>query len=205
MKRLTVFPFFIMLAVSISGQSINELRNAESILWLGIDFTEARFEGEYDFGVPGDLTEKLIPGWNQVLLAEPEKFDIASMFNFSKVETDFGLTFKKNESINPENIFLNPTEIEKYSLTPEIIQDIVSKYDLDYNGYALIFIVESYSKTTISGNIWVTFFHVPSKKVVYTKKMAGEARGFGIKNYWTGAVYDVMKACNKQIDKLLED
>ncbi len=81
----------------------------------------------------------------------------------------------------------------------------MSEYNLEYDGYGLVFIVESYSKTAVKGNIWVTFFHVPTKKVVFTKKMAGKASGFGVRNYWTGAVFDVMKQCNQQIDSLLKD
>jgi hypothetical protein len=45
--------FFILIAVVVNfhayGQSKKELRNSESILWLGLDFTETRFEGKFDF------------------------------------------------------------------------------------------------------------------------------------------------------------
>ena len=205
MKKIFYLLIIVLVSYQAFGQSKEELRNAKSVLWLGLDFTETRFEGRFDFGAPNELSQKLIPAWNQVMLAEPEKFDIANLFHFSKVETDFGIVFNRNESVNEDEIFLNPIEINEYSLTEEKIQEIVSDYKLDYEGYALVFIVESYSKRSVKGNIWVTFFHIPTKKVVFTKKMTGEARGFGIKNYWTGAVYDVMKQCNERIDYMLKD
>ncbi len=198
MKKVIYSLFLIILTINVAGQSKEELKNSKSILWLGLDFTEARFESKYDFGTPEELTGKYVAGWNQVILQEPEKFDLETLFGFEKVDKDIGIALKRNDKLDKEKIFLGLGEINDYSLNEEIIQKIVSGYDLEYDGYALLFIVESYSKTAVNGNIWVTYFHVPTKKVIQTKKMSGKPKGFGIRNYWTGSVFEIMRACSEQ-------
>ncbi|MBN2523624.1 MAG: hypothetical protein JXB24_10140 [Bacteroidales bacterium] len=193
MKKIVNVLLLIVLTLTVCGQSKNELISSESILWLGIDFTEAHFEGKYDFGSPDELTGKYVTAWNQVLLQEPEKFNVGEYFGFEDVETDFGIALKRNENLDKEKIFLSAGEIRDYKLNEDIIRKIVSGYNAEYDGYALLFVVESYSKSAILANIWITFFHVPSKEVILTKKMSVEPSGFGVRNYWTGAVYKVMK------------
>ncbi|MGD2034153.1 MAG: hypothetical protein PVF73_03795 [Bacteroidales bacterium] len=193
MKKIVSILFFAVLTFSLFGQSKDELNDSESILWLGLDFTKARFEGKYDFESPDALTGKYLTAWNKLMLQEPDKFNVGKYFDFVTVDTDFDIAMEHNEGLDKEKIFLDAGEISKYSLDEETVQKIVSGYDAEYDGYALLFVVESFSKTAVQANIWVTFFHVPTKKVVSAKKMSVEPGGFGVRNYWAGAVYKVMK------------
>ena len=84
MKKVLNVLILTVLVVNLSGQSQSELKKASSILWLGLDFTETRFEGQYDFGSPDELTGKYIGAWNQLLAQEPDKFNIPKFFKFSR-------------------------------------------------------------------------------------------------------------------------
>ena len=194
MKKFTLL-FFVGLLTGISyGQSIEELKNAESITWFGIDFSEARFIGKYDFKSFWELKEKFIPEWNQVVLREPEKYDLGKYFSKSKVETELGDVYDRNSKIDETNIIVGLEESD-YELSNEIIQKVVSEYKTDYTGYGLVFIVESFNKSLEKGTIWVTYFHIPTKTVVLTKRLSAEPMGFGIRNYWARVFYDVMQTC----------
>ena len=40
-------------------------------------------------------------------------------------------------------------------------------------------------------------FDIASREVIMHKMVAGEARGFGLRNYWAGSIYDIIKANKK--------
>lgn len=184
-------------------QSKEELRSAESITWFGIDFSEARFIGKQDFKSPWELKEKLIPGWNQVILHEPEKYNLSAFFKKSEVETELGDAYDRNSKID-ENIIILGVEGYDYALNEDKIQEVISEYKTDYTGYGLVFVVESFNKLAQMGTVWVTYFHIPTKKVVLTKKMSAEPMGFGIKNYWARVFYRIMQECEESGDKCLK-
>lgn len=177
-----------------SGQSIEELRDSESITWFGIDFSQARFIGKYDFKSPWELKDKLIPEWNQVVLREPEKYDISKYFSKPKVEMELGDVYDRNSKIDESEIIVG-FEQSDYELNSEIIQEIISEYKAEYTGYGLVFVVESFNKPIEKGTVWVTYFHIPTKQVILTKRLSAEPMGFGIRNYWARVIYDVMKTC----------
>jgi hypothetical protein len=196
MKKAIIILLTAVQAGIIFGQSKEELRNAESITWFGIDFSEARFVGRYDFKSPSELKDKFIPEWNQLILREPEKYNIGLYFDKSKVETELGDVYDRNSKIDESEIIIDFTESD-YELNEENIQKIVSEYKTEYTGYGLVFIVESFNKSLQKGTVWVTYFHIPTKQVIFTKKMSAEPMGFGIKNYWARVFYRIMQNCEK--------
>lgn len=194
MKKAILLMIIATQAGLLAGQSREELREAESITWFGVDFSEARFVGRYDFKSPLELKDKLIPAWNQLILREPEKYDISRYFNKSKVETELGDVYDRNSKIDESEILIDFPE-SNYELTEEKIQEIISEYKTEYTGYGLVFIVESFNKSLQKGTVWVTYFHIHTKQVVLTKKMSAEPMGFGIKNYWARVFYRIMQSC----------
>jgi hypothetical protein len=198
MKKVIILLIIFLQSGVIFAQSIEELKDAESITWFGVDFSETRFVGKYDFKSPWELKDKLIPEWNQLILREPEKYDISKYFHKSKVETELGDVYDRNSKIDESEIIIG-FENSEHELNEEKIQDIVSEYTTEYTGYGLVFIVESFNKSMQKGTVWVTFFHIPTKQVILTKKMHAEPMGFGIKNYWARVFYRVMQECETSL------
>ena len=194
MRKLILLFIIVALTGHVFGQSIEELKDSESITWFGVDFSETRFIGKYDFKSPWELKEKYIPEWNQLVLREPEKYDLRKFFSKPKIETELGDVFERNSKINESEIIVGFEESD-YELNEEKIQDIVSEYKADYTGYGVVFIAESFNKSLEKGNVWVTYFYIPTKKVVLTKKISAEPMGFGIRNYWARVIYKVMQIC----------
>ena len=85
-------------------------------------------------------------------------------------------------------------------LSPDMIQGIVDNYFIeeDMKGIGLVFIAESYSKPNVQGAYYVTFFDMETRKVLYTERMLGKPSGFGLRNYWAGSYYNVLKDVGKK-------
>jgi hypothetical protein len=54
------------------------------------------------------------------------------------------------------------------------------------------------NKNAKSATYWVTFIDLQSGNVLLSKKMIGDAGGFGFKNYWLGSVKSVIKQMKKE-------
>jgi hypothetical protein len=167
------------------------------IVWFGLDFSNARFIDDLAFKSANELKNKLFKQWNRLLLEEPAKYDIAKFFKVTTVETELGEVYKRNENVDPSNIILDIRGMD-YSLDENKIKEIVGQYQINYEGYGLVFIVESFNKVKEKGTMWVTYFHIPTKQVVFTKKMTAEPGGIGVKNYWASSVYKVFEQCKSE-------
>ena len=57
--------------------------------------------------------------------------------------------------------------------------------------------MESLSKTSENGSMWVTFVDMDTKKLILTERMVGKAMGFGFRNYYAYTVYKVIQDIKK--------
>ncbi len=88
---------------------------------------------------------------------------------------------------------------ESYSFGEDVVKKIISEYDTEAaNGIGLVFIVESFNKNDARGYVWVTFFDLSNKEVLFTEKLSGKAGGFGFRNYWAKSYYNVMAEIGKK-------
>lgn len=138
------------------------------------------------------------------MLSEPEKYNIAEFFHKAEVLSDFGDVYARNGQIDETQILLGVDGIG-YEIPEEKIQEIISSYVTDYDGYGLVLIIENFNKLKVTGSMWVTIFHIPSKTVVLTKRVSAEPSGFGLRNYWAGSIYEALKESSGSLDKWLAD
>jgi hypothetical protein len=204
MKTNFIFLLAVAINLSLAGQSKREALETNSILWFGLDFSEARFTGKFDFKSPYELKEKYIPQWNQLMLHEAEKYNIRQFYRKTDVKSDFGDVYRNNEAIDETQIILGAEGIS-YEITEETIQKIVSGYVTEYDGYGLVLIVENFNKIQVKASVWVTFFYIPTKEVVFTKRVIAEPAGFGLRNYWAGAIHNIMKISSTSMEEWLQN
>lgn len=184
-----------------NAQSAKDVFSTKEIVWYGLDFTKAKFVGQFDQGfgtMPAsgtDMRNKWIPEWNALIAKEPQNFDFKESFRKDQVYNDVAPVNEVNSTINVEECMsLNPWKIEKSD-----IDAMIKKYKAGdkKEGIGLVFIIENFNKSAEVADVYVTFFDIASKKVLLCEKESGKVRGIGMRNYWAGAI----KAILKQIDK----
>jgi hypothetical protein len=62
----------------------------------------------------------------------------------------------------------------------------------------LMIVVESFDKLNSQGSMYFTFFDLASREIILSEKMTGKPGGFGIRNFWAGAIYDNLKSLEKK-------
>jgi len=202
MKKFVFFIFTLFLAGQVSAQqSLSDLFAGKAkLVFLGLDFTQAKYIGKIGFTDPVAIKNQHMVSWNNLIEAEPKKFSLQDAFKLKsdQYESKVADMIKLNESVNVKD---NITE-DPYAITEDQVKKSVSKYSLsEKDGIGLVYVVESLNKNAEKLYAWATFIDLSTKKVLYTEKVEGSAGGFGFRNYWAGGVYKINKAIDSKYYK----
>lgn len=197
--------FFCSSSRSLTAQTIKDVFTSSKtpILYLGIDFTQTRLIGEAS--VKGiDMRDKYFPELNELVINEPQKYDLKKAFNKTTISNDLGIVTKRNIKINAEDI-ISKRSSDYSRLKEEDINKLVSEIDFEQKkGIGLLFIVEGMKKGERKGDdsnssIWVTFVDMGTNKVLMTERVEGmTSGGFNFRNYWAYTIYNVIYNIDKK-------
>jgi hypothetical protein len=162
-----------------------------SLIWLGLDFTGTKFIGDQEKLGSADDVHKLITAWNNLMINEPEKFDVGEALHRPALKQDINIAIAHNEQLNLAGSIEDSGLLH---MNREDIVKIASSYDFgSHKEVGALFIVESFSKIEVKAVLWVTFIDMGSKEVLFTNRVTGKPVGFGLRNYWAGAIYGILK------------
>jgi hypothetical protein len=196
MKKL-LFCLLVLGGIALKAQDASKVYSASEIVWFGLDFTKAKFVGQFDQGMGampatgGEMRNKWIPQWNALIQNEQQNFDLRKALDKESIYYDIASVNTLNSKINPDACMdFNPTKIEKSQ-----ISEMVKAYSSNEKkeGVGLSFIVENFNKGTQMASVYVTFFDIATKKVLVCGFMEGKVAGVGIRNYWAGAIKSIIK------------
>jgi hypothetical protein len=159
---------------------LNDIKNIQAITWYGLDFSKGKLEN--DFKNPKELIQAFINGWNEYVVST--QADIRSLLKKEHLDVDLSIVTERN--LNFSN--------SKENLTKGIISQMISGYKVHKTeGIGLVFIIDSFDKSTEKANVWVTFFDIASKKVLLTEQVTGKTkRSSSMVLHWGTAMLDIM-------------
>lgn len=204
MNRLNKLSFLIACILFLSVKSVSAQTKEElfagtvDVTWLGMDFTQVKFIGSAtQFKDAGEITnadfrDRYINGWNQLFINEQKKYDVAKQVHRTEVKYALDVTEKTNNGIKKDFFSNDPNEYN--SLDAAKVEALVKKYDYQgKKGIGLIFFIEGMSKGKDQASAWVAYVDMTGKKVIMSQHITGKAGGFGFKNYWAKAFYNILK------------
>lgn len=190
MKKAVLIVTLFFVSFLTFSQSKSSIFKADEIVWFGLDFSNAKMIGSEGFKSPYDVQNKFFNSWNQLILMEPEKYDLRKTFKKQDIIYDLSVVEKRNANVKAGELIIN----KDYSFGPEVVSKIVKTYKTDQKkGIGLVFIVESFNKLRENGTVYVTFFDLGTKKVLLTEKVSGAAGGIGLRNYYGKALFNILK------------
>lgn len=191
MKRFMLSALMLLSVCAVKAQDVFDSK--EPVTWLGLDFSALKLVKSDETVTENELQSKYFPGWNDLILNEPKKFDIAKAIDHNTVENATEAVTAVNESAKGPFITTDKKAFEH--LDNAAVKQMVKKYNLKgKSGIGLVFIVESMDKVREEASIWVTFINMSTKEVLLSKPMTGKSGGFGFRNYWAGSINKVLKA-----------
>jgi hypothetical protein len=197
MKKILLIVIPVLFSFSMKGQvapvptvNAKTIFESDKMVWYGLDFTKARMIGMSEES-PSEIKESLFRQWNEVILDQPEKFAIGRFFRKISVYKDPTVVEKRNKKVDTDAIMsYNEKEITKEDISA-MIHDYVNGDKAE--GLGLVFIVESFNKGSRLATVHVTFFDIASKRVLLSKRVSGKPGGFGMRNYWINAIFNIME------------
>lgn len=198
MKKLIILIVSLLSVVFAHSQTTRDLFSPADvqISWLGVDFSHVKLIGDFSqFGGAGEkdpvqIRDEYFPAWNRLFLNEPDKYDIKGMLRNDNIVYDIDMIFEIN-SIAPTGDMISYNAPD-YSV--DDIEAFVSVYDTeDKGGIGVLFLAECLNKIKKEAYFHFVAISMKTKEILLHERFIEKPRGFGLRNYWAGAIYKVIK------------
>lgn len=198
-RKIVIIVFMTLSGGMLCAQDMQDIFDRKTpVTWLGLDFTGAKLIGDRErLGSISDV-QHLVEAWNDIMLKEAEKYDVALAIDKIKVENAVEITKEHNANLDVSDMFSSEQK-DHVRFRPDVIAAIIADYDFKgKDGIGVMFNVESFSKLNGEAALWVTFINMGTKDVFFSERMTGEPGGAGLRNYWANAVYNILKSMRKK-------
>ena len=199
MKYYGAAIIFLLLGSSLNAQTKSDVFSTSvDVTWLGLDFTGAKLIGDREkIGSESDI-HRLLDAINDLMIKEADKYNVAAAIKRKSVENNIDFVHEQNTELDVLSMISNDGK-DHLHLNADDVQGILSSYDFKgKTGIGLIFNVESFNKLVDEGSFWITFINMGNKEVLFTERLTAPPSGFGLRNFWAGAVAGVLAKMKKK-------
>lgn len=201
---MRAYPIFILLFANLlftalSAQPVDVFKTP-TVTFFGLDFSQAKFIG-YGFNNQELIKDRVIEQWNMLLASEQSKYNIKNAFSKKEVIYDIKRIKKINDAIENQLLFPDST-IALTLIKPEEIRTHINQLETSgYKGLGLLLVVDYFSKEQENADIVVVFFDIEQKQILLQKRMSGSPGGVTFRNYWAGAINEIIENCGRAYKK----
>jgi len=181
------FILFLIVCFSLNTFAQGDITSVKNVNFYGVDFSCANLFG---LSESPDAIKSGIEKINQLFITEKKKYDISKYFKKDVIFYCLESTDKNNENFSANKLSSRNEYIE---LDDSEIQKIINTLSCDSGGYGLVLIAENLNKSDKKATYLVVFFDENTKEIIYSKRASGKPGGFGIRNYWAGSIYNLIK------------
>jgi len=194
MKKQIIIILLLSFSIANFAQTAGDLFKTgdAKIIWLGVVFSHVKLIGITDIGEvsTSEIRDKYFRQWNYLILSEPDKYDINGMLYRWDISSDIEMVMNLNAKTNLENM-------ETYNApqyTKEDIEGFVKEFDLnEKEGIGVLFLAECLNKIKTEAYFHFVAINMNTKEVLLHERLRGVPSGFGLRNYWAGAIYRIIK------------
>jgi hypothetical protein len=198
LSKVLLFGILLVAFPALSQTKSDVFMKDIPVTWLGLDFTSAKLIGDRErLGSESDVRH-LLDAWNDLILAEQDKFDVAKAIGRAKVDNVIDVTKQHNAELDVMSMF-SDNERDYLHIKVSDVEEIIAGYDFkDLSGIGLMFNVESFNKINVEGSVWITFINLGTKEVLFTERLVAPPSGMGMRNYWAGCLYEIITKIRKK-------
>ena len=190
-------PLLLLLSVNGIAQKtfkLKDLFTEDTVIWFGIDYSKARFIGEFG---DKDLHD-YFHGWNRLITEEPYKYDVSRSLEKRKALYDILSVDQINTGSVPNVVSFDGDSILHPSDFPAMIQRYQSSYS---EGIGVVLIAERYHRLKNYATHYAVIFDIASKEILVSQKYTGISDGIGVRNYWARTILDSLHALSRNYKK----
>ena len=191
MKKYATLLLLVVCAVALHAQDTKLVFGSPTVVWYGMDFTKAKMIGFKDDS-PHKIRDEYFKEWNGTTL----NMDLAKTFQKHTAANDIKGVTQINLARETESM-LAKDEVE---LTPAAIAEEVKALPAGQQkkGLAVVFIVQSFNKTSETATVHVVFFDIASREVLWSKKETAKSGGGSTVKAWGAALHTILVNIEKK-------
>lgn len=187
MKK-SILLLFLTVSLACFAQKSSIPAGIEAIKFYGIDYSMAKVYGASESPAQFKVAFDAI---NLLFITEAKKYDIEKFLGIAVTEVSLDAVNEVNNKINLSDLI---TTNKNYTLNDsEIAQAIKALPIKQEPGAGMVIITSLLNKVENYGYYQIVFFNTDTKEIIATIPAGGKARGFGLRNYWAGSIYQVLK------------
>src|SRR4051812_35351665 len=115
-RNATVFIILLLSSTLMVAQSTKDIFDTKKkIGWLGLDFSDAKFQGDKERFTSDTIVEKLITAWNNLMIKETEKYDVGKALHRAPLQNLIFVTMNHNADINVSDIVDDNSKLFHFS------------------------------------------------------------------------------------------
>lgn len=186
MKKLFTL---LLLATSIVcfGQKKDFLKDVSSINFYGVDYSAAKVFGAAES--PSQFID-VFGRINELFITEAKKYDVGKKLKIKVGQISLNAVNKVNGEIDPAQLMTTDTS---FTLSDMDIRQVVENLPVQQEpGIGLVIVAKLLNKAEAYGSYQVVFFNTETKEIIKDYAIGGKAKGFGLRNYWAGSIYNVI-------------
>ena len=174
----------------INEQLFSDFLKVREILWVGINFSRAKFtRSGFDFSQ--EILQHYLHDWNMLILNDQKKYDIRMSFRKPVMQYNLSTITKLNKALKVNELLTNVIS-SKHVYSDDQMREYASSLALPTSlPYSLMFVLESFYSTVKTAAIWVVITQTETREVVLCEKFLKSPAGIGTRNYWARTFYNV--------------
>ncbi len=181
MRRFSWFLVALLLpALALAGRG---LRSVDRLVWLGLDYTQARFISTVDFQDEEQVVHYYPQEWNRLVVKELLP-DLGKRLGVSVV-ADVGFMNERNQACSTEQIVRKDGGADRTHLDRDAVARVVASWTPDEReGYGVGIVVDRLVKLDEKGCGWIALVDLSDMSLVDTRRYCEDVGGFGFRNYY---------------------
>lgn len=178
--------FLLIVIVCLINSITLNAQSCEKYYMYGVDFTHTNVYGAEE---SVEQFKNAFEGINMLFLTEPQKYDFSKIID-KRVE----LMIEPISKLNASNDFNGLKTFSSTYDAPEYSK-VIKEYELkETEGVGIVLIAKLLNKTENKGIYELITFDISTREILSTREVSGKARGFGLRNYWAGSIYSIIKS-----------
>lgn len=169
-----------------------EIKANDPLTFFGVDYSLTKVYGADESA--GDLIEAF-DAINNLFITEYKKYNPEKAFKTSNVTMSLTMVREKIDEIDRKELKIDNND---YELSSADIQKQIRRYQTgNAEGIGAVLIGVLLDKGKHRGTYHAVTFDIKTKKVISDKIVSGQAKGFGLRNFWARSVFESMNALAK--------
>jgi hypothetical protein len=168
----------------------DSIRNTESLYYYGVDFSHIRISDSLKVSRSAEYSKVYPRAW--IAYLEKEIMRTHWVQRSLRKRTFY---YKQNEIISVSVKVVNDFIIaEPYSFPLDTVKYAIKQYNLNEKaGIGLVLIPENFNKQQEHARMWVVFFDIQNREILWATEVTGRCQHMGYTAHWGSGIIDGFK------------